>query len=742
MPWSRLPTLTVLVLALSLSWSALAADGEEDEDTDDDTDDAAADAPPVPAPDAETAAQPAPEESTARATARRAREEVLSWVAGEPARLDEFVVTAERTRVPLDQTTRAAQVVTGEEIRERIARTTPEALREATGILVQRTGLGGGSPFVRGLTGNQVLVLVDGVRLNNSTFRGGPNQYLNTIDPLFIDRIEVVRGIGSVLYGSDALGGVIQVFTKHRARYDSGFGLGASLLGRADTAGREESAHAFVTMNASPHVGLTGAWTLRTFGDLDGGGNLGPQKPSGYDVQDFAANLDFPLARGHVLGLGYQNSTAWHVPNFAPADPIDEFNPQRRDLFTVGYRADDLSPVVSAIEATASLHRQEEGRRRVAADSPSVLTRDRDTVMAWRGGLTFETRFASFLSAVWGAEYVRDEIDSRRRTLDLATGAQTAATPRFADGAIYQSAAGFVAFQASPLYWMRLVPGVRYSWFRVDADLADPTLGDLTFDSVNDDLTWCAHLALDATRRHHFLLGVARGFRVPSIDDLTKLGPEDGRYDIPNEELAPEQAITYEAGYRMTYANARANVFGWYTRLNDLIARKPATLDGAATVGTDTVSRNENVGEAYLWGVEGDLILTLPPNWLVGTAMSYTYGRNETDGEPLRRVPPFLGNARLRYTTDDQRFFFEPYVLFATKQDRLSAADKTDVRIPEGGTPGFVTYNLLLGFHFSRHIRFNLLGENLSDVKYKTHGSGIYEAGRNFRGELEVFFGL
>ena len=122
--------------------------------------------------------------------------------------------------------------------------------------------------------------------------------------------------------------------------------------------------------------------------------------------------------------------------------------------------------------------------------------------------------------------------------------------------------------------------------------------------------------------------------------------------------------------------------------------------------------------------------------------LTYAYGEDETNDEPLSLIPPFLGNARLRYTTDDQRFFFEPYLLFAARQDRLSAADKQDPRVPSGGTPGFVTYNLLLGFNFSNHIRFHLVGENLTDVKYKYHGSGVTEAGRNFRGELEVFFGL
>ena len=111
-------------------------------------------------------------------------------------------------------------------------RTTPEALQGMSGVFVQKTNHGGGSPFVRGLTGNQVLMLVDGIRLNNSTFRYGPNQYLNTIDPYSIDRIEVAKGTGSVQYGSDAMGGVIQVFTKEPAFSVDGSRWNGSLTGK------------------------------------------------------------------------------------------------------------------------------------------------------------------------------------------------------------------------------------------------------------------------------------------------------------------------------------------------------------------------------------------------------------------------------------------------------------------------------------------------------------------------------
>jgi iron complex outermembrane receptor protein/hemoglobin/transferrin/lactoferrin receptor protein len=111
-------------------------------------------------------------------------------------------------------TPEAVSVLTQKQLLQNAPRSTPEALMGLPGVWVQKTNHGGGSPFIRGLTGQQTLILIDGIRLNNATFRSGPNQYFNTIDPQSIAQIEVLRGSGSVQYGSDALGGVVHVLTK------------------------------------------------------------------------------------------------------------------------------------------------------------------------------------------------------------------------------------------------------------------------------------------------------------------------------------------------------------------------------------------------------------------------------------------------------------------------------------------------------------------------------------------------
>lgn len=286
--------------------------------------------------------------------------------------LAEVLVTPSRSGEEFALAPRAVSVVTGEEIYDRMSRTVPEALRFEEGVMVQRTNLGGGAPIIRGLVGNQVLYLVDGIRLNNSTFRSGPNQYLNTVDPLFVDRIEVVRGPSSVLYGSDALGGAINVITVRREKYEKGFGLDGRFMGRFSTADRERLAHASTQMNAGKAMGIAASANSRSFGDIDPGGEDEPiQAPFGYVEDDVSANLDFHIGpkvdwlfSGQLLNMN-------QVPNYDPANPKNEYDPQERRLGYSKLIFKDLSDYLDRVEFWGSFQRQTEGRRKIDAANPA-----------------------------------------------------------------------------------------------------------------------------------------------------------------------------------------------------------------------------------------------------------------------------------------------------------------------------------------------------------------------------------
>ena len=226
--------------------------------------------------------------------------------------LSELVVTAQRSATPRFRTPQAIEVLHEKPMRVRQPRTASEALALVPGVFVQKTNHGGGSPFLRGLTGNQTLLLVDGIRLSNATFRYGPNQYFNTIDLFAIEKIEVLRGSGSVQYGSDALGGTIQAFSRELGFSEKNDWSGALLL-RGATQNMEQSLRAEVQHTAR-HIAFTGGLSGRNFGDLIGGDTTGRQVPGGYRELDFDLKGKIKLSGAAVLTLAPVSYTHLTLP--------------------------------------------------------------------------------------------------------------------------------------------------------------------------------------------------------------------------------------------------------------------------------------------------------------------------------------------------------------------------------------------------------------------------------------------
>ncbi|MBZ0271268.1 TonB-dependent receptor [bacterium] len=659
--------------------------------------------------------------------------------ADEDATAREVIVSAERSETDLSKAPRAVSIVTGDEIFNNISRTVPEALRYEPGVMVQRTNLGGGAPFVRGLVGNQVLSLVDGIRLNNSTFRGGPNQYLNTIDPFFVDRVEVVRGPGSVLYGSDALGGTINIITRRRKDFSEPFGMDGRMMGRFSTGEREETGHFGADANVRNVAGIAASATTRAFGNIDPGGDEPIQGPFDYTEQDFAGNFDLHL--GHMLTWQFsaQHVNLDDVPNYDPANPKNVFEPQRRQMFYSRVILTDLATALDRVELFGSFQRQDEGRERVAAADTGTETRDRDTVDTVGAGLQLESPIGKWVRFIYGGEMYMDDISSTREIVDLGSGDADDARAALPDGAGYLNSAGYLEARFTPLDWLKLVPGARFTYIVPDIDVDDPVLGQETIDEPISDVTWAFHTLFTIARYHGLVAGASRGFRAPSVTEIAKFGPEDGRYDIPNSELDPETLIQYEFGYRVTHPRVFFSLFGFYSDIADLIVRKPTTFEGADAIGADAVHHHENVGEAFIYGGESNVSVNLINRFLeFGGAVSYTLGENETDEEPIRRIPPLVGNTFVKIGSDP--VWLEYVTEHAAEQDRLAEGDKTDIRIGPDGTPAFSVHHIRVGIMANEWAQAIIAVENIGDTVYKFHGSGPFEPGRNYKAQVSFIF--
>ena len=643
-------------------------------------------------------------------------------------RVDESViVSASRADRDASDVPRSTSGVSNAGLEERADRTSPEALQNRSGGWVQKTNHGGGSPFLRGLVGNQVLVLIDGVRLNNATFRLGPNQYMNTIDAFSLDRIEVLRGSGSVQYGSDALGGVINLITPLPRLTQGGVSAGGAVATRLVSSGMEQTARAEGYV-AGPRLGARGGVTLRSFGDLVAGGSLGTEAPSGYDEYDAdAAAIWVPSSRTTVTGV-FQSVYQVEVPRFDQVAQrgydVYEFDPQSRRLGYLQWQQVVAAGWLDLTRLTVSWQRSDEGRRRRRTGS-SIETTESDTVATAGFSADLYGRLAGTSAWSAGVEVYHDTVRSWRRDTNLATGASKPMRGLYPDGSTRLSVSAF-AMGHVPLWRAALDIGARYTHDDVQAD--EPVFGPSSI--TPQAVVGSASVLVPLGRGLSAFGSVAQAFRAPNIDDLSTLGPFDFGIEVPPSSLEPERSVAFELGIKANTPGIAANVAIFRLELRDLIDRLPAAFEGSPVWDGQAVYQRANVGEAYVRGVEADV------EWRATTGLSLlgflasTFGQQVTVDAPMRRIPPLNGLAGARYRWANG-VWIEGTLRAADAQTRLAPGDMADHRIPPGGTPGWAVVNLTAGARLGRSLLLSGGVANVFDEAYRVHGSGIDGPGRN-----------
>ena len=660
------------------------------------------------------------------------------------------VVTGKVGPEPLYSADRSISVVSKKDLEERQPRTTPEALWEAPGVYVQQTNHAGGSPIVRGMIGPQVLLVVDGVRLSNSTYRTGPMQYLNLIDPFAIDRTEVLRGAGSMMYGSDAMGGVIQAIplAPRDARGAEGFDGGASLALRHASADNGQTIHGHGDLGYGG-LSLMGGLSYQNLNNLRGGGDVGEQVYSGYRAwyEHFAATYRFD----HGLVRDWQVKVAYIMAHIEDAGRTDKLVDKKSlsiydndDHLLYGRLDFKVRPIKTRGLATLSFqHFFERKDGFKMADNLSTkesVTRDEVTALTLGADLRLHTRLLSGrLNLKYGGMYYRDQVEASREKATWGQKLQAVADQAYPDGSTYETYGVYLHVEGDPLrsaggHILRLGAGYRLHGMAGAA----PALGSLP----EVDFSNLGHVAL-ASAQYLYMDWVnlaftfSQGFRAPNLQEAVMLGDSGKFFHVPNADLGPERADTLELLARMRFWRVQVSAAGYVSLLHDLIKRVPTTWQGDKVVAGKDVYRNENGGEGLLYGVEAGATMEIGWGLSLSGHLTYTRGEEEKlDGtvDPLSRIPPLFGQVKLRYDLPLIRHlqsFAELYLRAASDQTRLSAEDIADVRIPPGGTDGWWTFNLRLGVLAAERLRVGLTLENLANRKYKYHGSGVWAPGFN-----------
>jgi hemoglobin/transferrin/lactoferrin receptor protein len=674
-------------------------------------------------------------------------------VAVRAGRAPDIVVTATRLAADAQTVPGIVYRLDGHRARtEQLARTTPDQLRGLPSTFVQKTGYGQGSPFLRGFTGFRTLCLVDGVRLNNSVFRDGPNQYWNTVDPASLRDSEVAMGSGSVLYGSDAVGGAMNAFPADVPEWEEGGNWDATLGLRASTADRSLVGRAQGGGRVSEAFGFLGGVSVKSFGDLRGGRDVGQQQHTGYGEHAVDLRADWFPAEDSELSVVHQSvrqNDAWRThrtiygiewEGLKKGDDLKHSFDQARDLTYAKFGRHASLGFVDDLQVTVSRHAQSEDQYRLRKDS----TGDRagSDVTTWGAGVQLASETLPG-TLVYGFEYYRDFVSSysRKYKADGSFKSEDIQGP-VADDSTYDSLG--VYLQDTLALWdgrFQVTPGVRYSWFQADVGvMKDPATGSAIgftkqWDAVAGSLR--AVQALDADRRWALFAGVSQGFRAPNLSDLSRLDTaRSNELETPSPDVEPERFVAGEAGLKVRTSRVRAQAAYYYTVIESLIVRTPTgrTIDERVEV------TKQNGGDGYVQGVELSGAVTLGLGWSARLAAAWMDG--EVDAYPtssavkerdaLSRLMPPSAEAGMRWDRADGRCWVEGVCLAADKADQLSADDERDTqRIPPGGTPGYAVLSLRGGARLFESLTLSAGLDNLLDQDYRIHGSGVNEPGRS-----------
>lgn len=672
---------------------------------------------------------------------------------------------------------RAASRVERADIERRLPRSTPDALRYEPGVYVQQTAQSQASPYIRGRTGQQTVLMFDGVRLNNSLFRQGPNQYFFTVDSATVDHIDVLRGSASTTHGSDAIAGAIEAVPIEPTRdvFVDGFAVTPRLMLDADSASSGYGGRAQFDMQLGPNVGLVGGVGARRMGLLRGGGAVRspdtgalPEVPrldddgktqlgTGFDEVTSDARLVVRVADDLDLVAAAYNyrqidapRTDQCAPPFAPFDECLQYDEQFRTVAYAGLDG-DAGPVRD-LELRLSWQRQHELRTH---DRPGSFTvnsgRDDVDTFGFRAVAhtpEFMLGRRGVLQLQYGGDLYHDRVRSRAwLSFSDVDVVRERSRGQYLDGSTYTWGGAFVQAEVEVVERVTFRGGGRLAGAGANAP-GDPESGTEAVDNTWLSAVGNAGVEVEVTESLTVVGGVDQGFRAPNLDDLTSRQQTGPGYQLENPDLVPERALTVEGGVRLRHRGVAFDVWGYRMTLRDAISR--ASRTAADCPDSNLGCRNSwsvlqlvNVdGTAVIRGVEAIARVDLPHGIWLRSTIAWARGDEPApsgDGgrQPVSRVPPLNGTGEVGWE-HDSGVWLGGAVRWATLQDRLSVGDVSDERILVGGTPGYAVVDLRAGYRFDPWFSAAVVAENLGDAAYRTHGSSVNGAGRSVIAHIEV----
>ncbi len=700
--------------------------------------------------------------------------------------LNEVVFSVNKTEEKQAEVPYAMTVIGARDVAALNPQTSADMLSNSGQVFVQKSQMGGGSPVLRGFESSRVLLVVDGVRMNNAIYRAGHLQDVITIDPNMLDRTEVLFGPSSVMYGSDALGGAMLFYSRQpKLSTTDKVSLNAGAYLRFSSANNEQTGHLDFNIGGKRWASLT-SFTRSSFGDLRQGargipyqGDFGwcknyvmtdangkdsmyvnedqlVQKFTGYSQIDVMQKFLFqPNDRvSHLVNIQY--STSSDVPRY---DRLQQYSgntlrfaewyygPQNRLLasYTLGLNASErkLYNTARFIVAAQKIDQDRISRR----FNNKKRTRQEEDVMVYSFNGDLKKIINAKNDLYYGVELTYNDVTSTATKTHIQTGVEEKSDTRYPDGgSSMTTAALYVTHSFRINDKLMLSEGLRMSYVQLKSSFVDTTFFAFPFTDIAQ-----THLAPSGTiglvwnacsifRVHG---NISTAFRAPNVDDLTKVFESvAGTLIVPNEDIKPEMTIGGELGGALTLnGGARLEANWFYTSLRNAMVVRPFTYNGSDSIVYDgspsAVVAMQNVDNAFIYGY--NLLFSADFNDHFGfrATYNYTYGRyNDTKNDtllPLDHIPPVFGMGELVYRAKKiESAVYVRYNGWKRIADYSPSGEDNLSQATAYGMPAWATVNFRASYRVNKNFGINAAVENITDRNYRHFASGVSAPGRNF----------
>ena len=714
---------------------------------------------------------------------RIVRNQYIVYLSSNSQNLEQVVISASKFEQKRKDVPQKITSLKTSDIQFANPQTSADLLQNSGQVFIQKSQLGGGSPVIRGFSTNRLLLSVDGVRMNNAIFRGGNLQNVISIDPFSIENTEIVLGAGSVIYGSDAIGGVMNFYTQRPIlSYKDSLDFRMNAITRYASASSEKTGHIDLNIGKEKWAFLTSI-SFTDFSDLKMGKhgpneylrteyiktingediivqNTNPlvQRFTGYNQINFLEKIRYEPNEYLSFNLGLHYSATSDYPRYdrliryrngVLRSAEWNYGPQKWFLGNIQINHKAEKGIYDNAQFTLAYQNFQESREDRNFQSTTRRIRE-ENVDAISLNLDFEKRISSINELFYGLEYIYNTVESNGLEENINNNNKNNTISRYPNGSNWQSAAAYFSYKYNPTEAFTFQTGLRYNHIIINADLAENNVFlNLPFNDADINtgaLTGTAGINWNVNDNIAWKLNFSSAFRAPNIDDVGKVfDSEPGSVVVPNPNLKSERAYSGEMGLYLNFEDiVRLDMATYYTYLDNALVRRDFSLNGQTEIIYDgelsTVQSIQNASRARIHGFEVGLNIDFSKELKLKSQYNVIGGKEEdSDGNisPVRHVVPNFGNTHLIW--DRQNFKFDLFANYSKKlsSERLSFSERDKpylYALDENGnpySPSWYTLNVRAQFNLIDALSLTTTLENITDQRYRTYSSGIAAAGRN-----------